>query len=148
MIREWGNVTVPERVTMAAEQIKHLNYKTTTPVKFRKNKLTEDLAGDLLTEISDRIGVSRSLLDYVYFSVAKGAEPHIDALDASIFTDRTFVIPIILPKGDSIITAEEASVVARLGYIYEFNHERIHSMTVADTESGCVVIMIAIKKSH
>lgn len=146
MIQHWGTVSVPASVIAAADQIKHLNYKTTTPAKFRKNTLTADLAGDLMAEVAARIGIEQSSLDYVYFSAARGAEPHTDILDPVVFTDRTFVIPVILPKGRSVITAETASADVAIGAIYEFNHERTHSMTVEDTESGCVVIMIAIRK--
>lgn len=147
MIQQWGAVTVPASVVAAADKIKHLNYKTTTPAKFRKNTLTEDLAGEMMAEVATRIGIDQSSLDYVYFSAARGAEPHTDILDPAMFTDRTFVIPVILPQGSSVITAEEASAEVKLGHIYEFNHERTHSMTVEDTESGCVVIMIAVRKT-
>lgn len=146
MIHQWGEVSVPARVIAAADQIKHLNYKTTTPAKFRKNTLTEDLAGDMMAEVAARIGIEQSSLDYVYFSAARGAEPHTDILDPAVFTDRTFIIPVILPQGRSVITAEKASAEVALGHVYEFNHERTHSMTVEDTESGCVVIMVAIRK--
>ena len=147
MIHQWGEVSVPAQVIAAADQIKHLNYKTTTPAKFRKNTLTEDLAGDMMAEVASRIGIEQSSLDYVYFSAARGAEPHTDILDPEVFTDRTFVIPVILPHGRSVITAEQASAEVFTGRIYEFNHERTHSMSVEDTESGCVVIMIAIRKT-
>lgn len=63
-----------------------------------------------------------------------------------MFTDRTFIIPVILPQGRSVITAEKASAEVARGHIYKFNHERTQSMTVEDTESGCVVIMVAIRK--
>lgn len=54
---------------------------------------------------------------------------------------------MILPQGRSVITAKKASAEVALGRIYGFNHKRVHSMTVEDTESGCVVIMIAIRKT-
>jgi hypothetical protein len=53
---------------------------------------------------------------------------------------------VILPPGRNIITAEDATADVELFHVYEFNHEKIHSMTVEDTTSGCVVIMVAIKK--
>lgn len=145
MITYHGHVSIPEAVMMAAEPIKMLNYKTTTPAKFRKNHLTEDIAGDLMEEIAERINVPKSRLDYVYFSAAQGAEPHTDLLDQNVFTSTTFVIPVILPKGKTVIEAGKDRKVVEVGGIYEFNHEEIHSMTVEDTESGCVVIMVAIK---
>ena len=85
-------------------------------------------------------------LDFVYFSVCKGAAPHIDLLDKNKFEPTTFVVPIILPNGESIITAEDERIVVELNNIYEFNHEKIHSMVLEDTESGCVVIMVAVLK--
>lgn len=147
MIIHWGSVSsIPQAVFEAADKIKHLNYKTTTPAKFRKNTLTPDIAGTLMSEISTIINIPQDSLDYVYFSAAKGAEPHTDMLDPDKFASRTFIIPVILPQGHSIITAENDSQIAQLGNIYEFDHEKIHSMTVEDSEGGCVVIMIAIKK--
>jgi hypothetical protein len=146
MITEWGKVShIPQAVIAAADEIKHLNYKTTNPSKFRKATLTEEMAGEMMQEISQRIGVDPSALDYVYFSACKGAQPHTDDLDPAKFTSRTFVVPVILPAGNTVIIAEEVSAKAQLGHIYEFNHEKIHSMTVEDPDSGCVVIMIAIK---
>jgi len=147
MIRTWGSVggNITDQMIKVADTIKHLNYKTTTPAKFRKNYLTEDLAKDLMKEVSTIIGVDQTKLDYVYFSAAKGAEPHTDILPPEIFTPRTFIIPVILPTGKSVIIAEEDRVEANFGEIYEFDHEKIHSMELEDTESGCVVIMVAIK---
>ena len=100
----------------------------------------------LLAELSDRLGIPFKSLDFVYFSVCKGAEPHVDLLDPNVFEPRTFVIPVILPHGKSVITAEDESVEVELNYMYEFNHERTHSMQLEDNESGCVVIMVAVKK--
>lgn len=73
MIQQWGEVSVPAPVIAAADQIKFLNYKTTTPAKFRKNTLTEGLAGDMMAEVAARIGIEQSSFDYVYFSAACGA---------------------------------------------------------------------------
>lgn len=98
-----------------------------------------------MAEVAARIGVAQEKLDYVYFSAAQGAEPHTDLLDPATFTPHTFVIPVILPRGDNIIEAEGHEVTVELGGIYEFNHERTHSMTVGNTADGCVVIMVAIK---
>lgn len=146
MITFHGSVShIPDAVIAAADTVKLLNYKTTTPRKFQKRNLTEDIAGSLMSELSEKIGVDQSQLDYVYFSAARGAEEHVDALDPKEFQDRTFIIPVILPQGKSVIYAEDAQMEVALGGIYEFNHEKVHSMTVEDTESGCVVVMVAIK---
>lgn len=145
MITFHGKISVPQPIIDAANTIKFLNYKTSTPSKFRKNTLTEELAGDFLEEIAELINVAKHRLDYVYFSVCNGAEPHTDILPPETFTSTTFVIPVILPKGHSVITAEDSYMTADVGGVYEFDHEKIHSMILEDTTSGCVVIMIAIK---
>lgn len=145
MITFHGKISVPQPIIEAADTIKLLNYKTSTPAKFRKNTLTEELAGDFLEEIAELINVAKHRLDYVYFSVCNGAEPHTDVLPPEVFTSTTFVIPVILPDGRSVITAEESRITVELGGVYEFDHEKIHSMELSDTTSGCVVIMIAVK---
>lgn len=145
MITFHGKVVIPHQIIEAADTIKHLNYKTSTPAKFRKNILTEELAGEFLEEIAKLINVEKNRLDYVYFSVCNGAEPHTDILPPETFTSTTFVIPVILPKGHSVITAEDSYMTVELGGVYEFNHEKIHSMILEDKTSGCVVIMVAIK---
>lgn len=145
MITFHGKVSIPSIVIDAADEIKFLNYKTTTPAKFRKNTLTEEMASELMDEIAELINIAKSRLDYVYFSVCKGAEPHTDILDPLYFTETTFVIPVILPSGHSKITAEAFSMYVQVGGVYEFNHEKTHSMILEDTENGCVVIMVAVK---
>lgn len=148
MIRHHGSVVVPGAVISAADSIKLLNYRTSTPSRFRKNLLTADIAGSLMVELSELIGVESSVLDYVYFSVCSGAEEHVDILDSSKFFETTFIIPVILPSGSSVITAEDSSMVVEVGGVYEFNHERRHSMVLDDVTSGCVVIMVAIRREH
>ncbi len=148
MIRYHGQVVIPGAVIAVADSIKLLNYRTSTPARFRKNLLTPDLAGDLMSAISVLIGVDVSRLDYVYFSVCRGAESHVDILDPSKFLETTFIIPVILPSGRSIITAESTESVVEVGGVYEFNHEREHSMVLEDVTSGCVVIMVAIRREH
>lgn len=145
MITFHGRVRVPQAVVDAAHPIRMLNYKTTTPARFRKNTLTEDIAGPMMDELAAIAGVARERLDYVYFSAARGAEPHTDLLDPAVFTARTLVVPVILPAGRTVIEAQGAEAVAEIGGVYEFDHERTHSMSVEDEESGCVVIMVAIK---
>jgi hypothetical protein len=146
-IADLGTVShIPEAVIAAADTIKLLNYKTTTPAKFRKNELTEELAGPMLDELADIIGVPKDRLDYVYFSCCRGAEPHTDQLPRERFGPMTYIIPVILPKfGSALITAGIVSKVVEVGGVYMFNHEQIHSMTLEDNESGCVVIMVAVK---
>jgi hypothetical protein len=146
MIKYHGKVDIPATVLLEAEKIKLLNYKTTTPTRFKKNTLTEDIAKDLMVDIANKIEYFPSRLDYVYFSVCKGAEPHTDNLSPMDFLDKTFVIPVILPSGWSIIKAENDMRIVEVGGIYEFNHTKIHSMELEDTESGCVVIMVAINR--
>lgn len=138
-----GAIYVPDTVVKNADLIKFENYKTNTPGKFQVHNESDAI---LLAELSDKLGIPFKSLDFVYFSVCKGAEPHVDLLDPNVFEPRTFVIPVILPHGKSVITAEDESVEVELNYMYEFNHERTHSMQLEDNESGCVVIMVAVKK--
>jgi hypothetical protein len=150
MIYYHGCVDIPDAVIVVADTIKHLNYRTSTPAKFRKNHLTEDLASVLMADISRSIAIPVGQLDYVYFSACCGAEPHVDLLDPSKFDSMTYIVPIILPPGrNSIKTSSryggEESCEVAVGHIYSFDHTCEHSMTVEDQESGCVVIMIARK---
>jgi hypothetical protein len=101
-----------------------------------------------MESLSSLIGLPRDCLDFVYFSVCKGAESHTDKLNPQKFEDTTFVIPTILPRGRSIITAEDEEVDVKVGGVYQFDHTKVHSMRLEDTESGCVVIMVAIKKAY
>lgn len=140
-----GEIEIPYSIVANAETIKFENYKTNTPSKFQiRPIMVEDIV--LMNRLSGAIGVKRDSLDFVYFSVCKGAEPHTDLLDPVVFEPRTFVIPVVLPKGKSTITAQDEQVEVKLNHIYEFNHEEVHSMELEDNESGCVVIMVAVKK--
>ena len=158
LIRSHGAVNVGPAVVQSADSIKLQNYKTNTPKTFQVQPLHVQDAATLTQELADRIKVPVERLDFVYFSVCQGAEEHIDLLDPSVFESRTFVIPVILPQGDNIIVAKDTAgpdgivpthaTFVKLNHIYEFNHEKPHSMYVQDTESGCVVIMVAIKKEQ
>jgi hypothetical protein len=144
VIKFHGTIPIPEIVTGHADTIKFDNYKTNTPAKFQVRTLT---GGDELMEsLSQRIGRKKESLDFVYFSVCKGAEPHTDLLSPEKFEDTTYVVPVILPRGQSIITAENWKSEVCVGGIYEFDHTKVHSMTLEDLESGCVVVMVAVKK--
>jgi hypothetical protein len=144
VIKFHGTIPIPETVTGHADTIKFDNYKTNTPAKFQVRTLT---GGDELMEsLSQRIGRKKESLDFVYFSVCKGAEPHTDLLSPEKFEDTTYVVPVILPRGQSIITAENWKSEVCVGGIYEFDHTKVHSMTLEDLESGCVVVMVAVKK--
>jgi len=140
-----GIIDVPEQIAINAESIKLQSYKTNTPKKFQVHAVSS--ADSLLMDrIATVVGVDKNRLDFVYFSVCKGAEPHTDLLDPNVFEPRTFVIPVVLPKGTSIITAEDEEAVVSLNHVYEFNHKKIHSMVLEDNTSGCAVIMVAVKK--
>lgn len=144
VIKFHGTVSVPEAVVNHADTIKFENYKTNTPRKFQVRTLT---GGDELMEsLAERINLPKSKLDFVYFSVCKGAEPHTDLLSPDKFENTTYVIPVILPRGRSVITAEEQEAEVQVGGVYEFDHTKVHSMTLEDLESGCVVVMVAVKK--
>jgi hypothetical protein len=147
-----GEIAIPEMIVANAETIKLENYKTNTPKRFQVNRTGEEFFINMFSDAAmmsglvSKIDVDVRRLDFVYFSVCKGAEPHVDLLDPTVFEPRTFVIPVVLPQGKSVITAEDEEVEVKLNHVYEFNHEKIHSMTLEDNESGCVVIMISVKK--
>ena len=143
MITIHGKIDIPSTVVENANSIRFENYKTNTPAKFQIRDETDMI---LMLDLSNHLGIARNKLDFVYFSVCKGAEPHVDLLDPNVFEPRTFVIPVILPTGNSVIVAQDDRQVVELNTIYEFNHEELHSMELEDTDSGCVVIMVAVKK--
>ena len=139
-----GSVSIPESIIAHADSIKLDNYKTNTPKNFQKvAKVTQD-GLSLMAELGELIGVSPEKLDYVYFSVCKGAEEHVDELPEGKFTDTTFIIPVILPEGKSIITAMDEQTEVQTGQVYEFDHTKRHSMILDDQNSGCTVLMVAI----
>jgi hypothetical protein len=144
VIHYHGAVSIPAAVREHSETIKFENYKTNTPAKFQVRSLAGD--DELMESLSSLIGIPREKLDFVYFSVCRGAEPHTDQLSPTKFEDTTYVIPVILPRGRSVITAESAEVVVGVGGVYEFDHTKVHSMRLEDVESGCVVVMVAVKR--
>jgi hypothetical protein len=148
MIKVRGLVHVPQAVLDHADKIKYDNYKVNTPTnsRFKIHKLAKAGGDEMMDSLAGVIGLPRKKLDFVYFSVCKGAEPHTDKLNPEKYEDVTFVIPVILPKGCSVITAEEHEREVGVGVVYEFDHTKIHSMVLEDTESGCVVVMVAVKK--
>jgi len=135
---------VPEAILEHANTIKLENYKTNTPTAFQKHQ-PDNI--EFTKQLAKAIDYPPASIDWVYFSVCKGAKTHVDELGDK-FTDTTFVIPIIVPKGRSTITAEYESMSVRCRGIYEFNHNKEHSMELEDTESGCVVIMAAIRSKQ
>lgn len=144
-IVDCGPTYIHQSIIAHAHTIKHENYKTNTTKQFQKHQgLTSDCA-KFMALVGGKINIHPSKMDMVYFSVAKGAEPHTDLLDPNVFTNITYVIPVILPKGDNTIYADGDSAVVDVGRIYRFDHTKTHSMTVANEEDGAVLIMIAIK---
>jgi hypothetical protein len=125
-----------------AETIKHENYKVNTPTKFQINKHHSADSEKFVEDLGEVINIDKNNLDYVFFSVCKGAEPHTDALDPEKFTGTTYVIPLILPKGISTITASGQTEEVELFNVYEFDHTKLHQMDLEDNDSGCVVMMV------
>jgi hypothetical protein len=133
-IIEHGSVTIPASIIQHADSIKLDNYKTNTPKTFQKvAQVTQD-GLLLMDELAKLVDVPADKLDYVYFSVCKGAVEHVDELPESKFTDTTFVIPVILPQGKSIITALDAEAEVSVGKVYEFDHTKRHSMILEDSQ--------------
>jgi hypothetical protein len=148
MITFHGTVTVPPETIAYAEPIKHENYKVNNPgtAEFKVRAL--ESADGLIKQLVDLIGVPKEKLDFVYFSCCAGAEPHTDKLDPAKFYDHTYVIPIILPKGVTTITADGMPATVHVGGVYKFDHTKTHSMEVEDKESGCVVVMVGVLKAE
>lgn len=146
-INKIGNVLLTSHMTLAADQIKYENYKVNSPYKYKKHTQDVTVGSWFETQLSELVGVDKAKIDWVFFSVCKGAEPHIDMLDENKFHDATYVVPVILPKkGKAVITAEDESMEVTVGGVYQFDHTKIHSMELDDTQTGCVVIMAAILK--
>ncbi len=144
MIKDHGPIPIPSSLIAYAGTIKHENYKVNIPTKFSINAFNNEDSKEFIRELSGIVNIPEEKLDYVFFSVCPGAEPHTDALDPAKFTGTTFVVPIILPTGDSIIVADNVTSAVAPGHIYEFDHTKTHQMDLEDTESGCVVIMVAV----
>jgi hypothetical protein len=144
-VRGW--LALPNSIKLHAETIKLDNYKTNTPKNFQKETLVTSDGLELMERLGSVINVDPKKLDYVYFSACKGAEEHTDDLNGLKFEDTTFVIPVIIPSGLSLLTAEdEKHEMSVVGSIYEFDHTKPHGLELEDEESGCVMIMVAIVK--
>ena len=146
MITIYDTVDVPQQILDHADTIKMENYKTNTPVTFQKHMDMSSHGEQFVRNLAQVINEPSEDIDWVFFSVCLGAEPHVDQLDPDKFGDTTFVIPIILPQGTSTITAEDDSAAVELFKVYQFDHTKIHSMVLEDHTSGCVVIMAALLK--
>jgi hypothetical protein len=145
-----GEVTVGASLVRAADKIKLQHYKVNTPKKFQVwpfPSRTPLYEGEILMwELANMAHQDPHNLDYVFFSVCSGAEEHTDALDPAKFEPITLMVPIILPPGRNIITAEDEWVQVRLNHVYKFDHTKPHSMRLQNTTSGCVVVMVAVKR--
>ena len=139
-----GDIAIPQTVLDHSDTIKLENYKTNTPTKFQIRSLVG--GQELMASLAKIIGLPQERLNFVYFSVCKGAEPHTDKLNPKVFEDITYVIPTILPSGKSVIHADGVELEVKVGGVYQFYHTKIHSMTLEDITSGCVVIMVAVLK--
>jgi hypothetical protein len=144
MIRSLGTVPLPDEAVAYAETIKLESYATNTPAEFQVRELAG--SASLADAIAQKAGLTpgeRARLDLVYFSCAKGAEPHVDRLPA--FEPRTWVVPLVLPQdGQAILLAGRESAVAVLGGLYEFDHTQSHALHLDDTRTGCVFAMAAL----
>lgn len=136
--------SVPDVLVRHADTIKYESYKTNKPAKFQKYS-QESVHGRIFTnQLSRKLNIPSNKLDWVYFSVCQGAEPHVDQLDSTVFTNDTYIIPIIIPTGKSTLFCGEAAVALEQNMIYYFDHSTQHSLVLEDTTSGCVVIMVAV----
>lgn len=149
MLNYHGQVFPPRDVLIYADTIKLDNYKTATIKKFQRR--FPDLSG--LKLMMDQIALRLSFddgaaFDPVFFSCCKGAEPHIDKLDPEVYTDTTIVVPLVAPKGNMWFGIDGGKYLMQSFGIYSFVHEREHFLQLEDTESGCTVLMLAIRKQN
>ncbi len=145
-INNLGEVQLSSHMTLAADAIKFENYKVNSPYQYKIHPQDVTIGSWFEDQLSTLINVDKSKIDWVFFSVCNGAEPHTDMLNPDKFHDTTYVVPIILPKGKSVITAEDEKMEVKIGSVYQFDHTKTHSMELEDTKSGCVVIMAALLK--
>lgn len=147
MIRYLGTINVPEALVQHADKIKLENYTVNKPSRAQvKHSLGSYMRFDEALATMLGLQDKRGRLNFVYFSCCKGAEPHTDEALKGKFEDETWVIPVILPKGRSVMFCEGVSIPVHKGGVYHFDHTKTHGMTLEDTESGCVVVMVAVKK--
>jgi hypothetical protein len=147
MIQMHGEVELPKKLLKAADAIKFQNYKVNKIGRIQKHTDDGEDAQYILWQLGQLVKRDPKFFDMVYFSACSGAEPHVDMLDESRFENTTYVIPLILPIGDSIIKTRNVSIIAEVGKVYEFDHTIEHEMTVEDNKSGCVVLMVAVKRN-
>lgn len=140
-----GLVNVPLELAAAAHEIKHQNYKVNTPKRFHKNAMHEDSCEAMRRDIAALLGAELEKVDFVYFACSQGAKEHVDELDPALFSNKTIIVPLVLPKGKSLFRAQNAKIALSLNTAYEFNHEKPHELTLEDTQSGCVVLMASLK---
>lgn len=141
-IRLYGEVNIPQHVRLNADTIKLQNYKTNSPKKFQKT-IGNDLGVSF--NIAKKIDVHPQYIDWVYFSCCNEAEPHVDNLDPLVYGTLTYIIPIILPEGNNILTVNDVSIPIQLNNMYSFNHQDIHRLDV-ENYTGCVVLMASVKQ--
>jgi hypothetical protein len=100
----------------------------------------------LKAQIASSLAKPVENIDFVYFSACKGAEPHTDLLDPAKYEPLTVTIPIILPKGLSLLVLHDVGleVELELDHGVAFNHEQTHELVLEDHESGCVVVMASV----
>jgi len=147
MIRHHGPIQIPAPLREYADTIKLQNYKVNTPAKFQVHPIGGLASARLRMNLGKLLGAPADRIDYVFFSCCNGAEEHVDQLDPQKHGPNTIIIPIILPTGRSTITAQGETVEVQLDHAYDFDHTKPHSMTLEDTESGCVVIMATVLRA-
>lgn len=146
MITYHGNIVIPNDLLEAADTIKFQNYKVTKIGKIQKQTPEGADAEYVMRVLGSKVKRDHQKFDAVYFSACSGAEEHVDMLDQEKFEDTTYVIPLIIPTGDTVISTGGCNITVEVGGIYEFDHTKPHEMTVEDDRSGCVVLMVAVKK--
>lgn len=145
-IHSHGFVSLGDSVIAAANSVRHQNNKVNTPSKFHRNKMDKEEYRHVREQIATFLGVSTDDVDYTYFACASGADEHVDSLDPTLFTNRTIVVPVIVPETASLIVGPVTQEL-RVGVAYEIDHTKPHTLAVVG-DTGCVVIMATIRRSQ
>lgn len=145
-----SNITAHTKVTLTGKALEHAksvvkeNYKLSTPLEFQKHCSADDI---LIQQIAAVMNWDHTRVDSVFFSCPNGADPHVDKLNLADHSDITAIIPVILPKGKSILQVANDSMELEVARVYSFSHQTLHSLSVENEGEGCVVIMSTERKN-
>lgn len=147
-ITEVGRVGVHAMLRFA-NLIKGQNNKVNTPRKFQKmtgENMDDDAGITLMKQIMcERAGIDYQKLDYTLFSCPNGSEPHIDDLDAKVYGEDTWVVPVLMESEATLYTKTDSNKLIR-GGIYKFNHTRLHWLNLEKPAPTVLIMFSELQK--